>query len=73
MKRSIRKAYDLAGVQGTTFFEFCVMGSEGRSNPPMANMDEVKRIKEWFRKGVDAGVGNDVKMKGLAYQPLSRS
>jgi len=71
MKRNIRKAYDLAGLQGTTFFEFCVMGGEGKINPPMANMDEVKRIKEWFRRSVDAGVGDDVKMKGLVYQPSS--
>ena len=67
MKRNIRKAYGLVGEQGSTFFEFCVMGSEGESNPPMASLDEVKRIKEWFRRGIDAGVGNDVKMKGWAY------
>lgn len=64
MKRNIRKAYGLADVQGTTFFEFRVMGSEGETNPPAADADEVKRIKEWFRTGIDAGVGNDFKMKG---------
>ena len=71
MKRNIRKAYGLTAEQGTSFFEFRVMGSEGKSNPPMADVDEVKRIKEWFRSGIDDGVGNDVKMKGR--QPVSCS
>jgi len=64
MKRNIRNAYGLAGEHGATFFEFRVMGSEGKSNPPMADTDEVKRIKEWFKSGIDAGVGSDLKMKG---------
>ena len=47
------------------------MGSEGESNPPMANLGEIKRIKEWFRSGIDAGVGNDLEMKGQLYHSLS--
>jgi heme oxygenase len=67
IKRNIRKAYSLVGEQGTTFYEFGAIGSEGESNPSAANMGEVKRIKEWFRTGIDAGVGNDVKLKGRVY------
>jgi len=63
MKKNIRKAYDLADKQGISFYEFGVMGSEGASNPSTANMCEMKRMKEWFKGGIDAGVGNDVKMK----------
>lgn len=64
MKRNIRKAYGLVNGQGTTFYEFGAMGSGGRSNSSTANMGEIKKIKEWFKSGIDAGVGNNVKMKG---------
>jgi len=70
-RRNIRKAYGLVDKQGTTFYGFGVMGSEGKSNQSTANMGELKRIKEWFRGGIDAGVGNDIEMKGRAYRPLS--
>jgi heme oxygenase len=59
IKRKIRKAYGLVDERGTTFYEFGVMGSEDKRG-------EIKRIKEWFRSGIDAGVGNDAKMKGRA-------
>lgn len=71
MKRNIRKAYGLADKQGTTFYEFGVMGSKGTSNQSTANMGEIKRIKEWFRSSIDTGVGNDVKMKGQVYRPIN--
>ena len=70
MKRNIRKAYGLMDERGTSFYEFGIMGSEGKSNPSTANMDEIKRIKEWFRTGIDAGVGNDVEMKGQVYRSI---
>jgi len=63
MKRNIRKAYGLVGGQGSTFYDFSVMGSEGKSLPSTADMGEVKRIREWFRNGTDTGVGNDVRLK----------
>lgn len=72
MKRNIRKAYGLVDAQGTTFYEFGVMGSEGRSDPSAANLGEIKRIKTWFRNGIDVGVGDDVKMKGQLYQSINR-
>ena len=64
MKWNIRKAYGLLNNQGTKFYDFGVMGSEGQSDPAVANMGEVKRIKEWFKNGIDAGVGNDMELKG---------
>ena len=64
MKWNIRKAYGLLNDQGTKFYDFGVMGSEGQSDPAVANMGEVKRIKEWFKNGIDAGVGNDMELKG---------
>jgi len=72
MKRNIRKAYGLVDEQGTTFYEFGVMDSEGKSDPSAANMGEIKKIKTWFRSGIDAGVGDDVKMKGRLYQSINR-
>lgn len=67
MKWNIRKAYGLgANDRGTTFYDFGVLGSEGQSDlvTPVAKMGDVKRIKEWFKNGIDVGVGNDVKLKG---------
>lgn len=64
VKWNIRKTYGLPGEQGTQFYEFGVLGSEGQTNPPLANMGEIKRIKEWFKKGINAGVGDDVRLKG---------
>lgn len=64
MKRNIRKAYGLVDERGTTFYEFGFMDSEGKSDPSTASMGEIKRIKKWFRGGIDAGIGNDVEMKG---------
>jgi len=72
MKRNIRKAYSLTDKRGTSFYEFGAMGSEETSDPSTANMGEIKRIKEWFRSGIDAGVGDDVMMKGQVYQPTNR-
>lgn len=63
-KRNIRGAYGLTDKRGTTFYEFVVMGSEGKSDLPTASVGEVKSIKRWFKNGIDAGVGNDVKVKG---------
>ena len=59
-KGNIRKAYGLVDKQGTAFYEF----GEGKSDLPTANIGEIKGIKRWFKNGIDAGVGNDVKVKG---------
>lgn len=64
MKNNIRKAYGLADGQGIRFYEFAVLGSEGQMNPALADKEEMRKIKEWFKSGIDAGVGNDIKMKG---------
>lgn len=64
MKRNVHKAYDLVGERGTTFYKFGAMRSDVNGDQFMTNMGEAKRIKEWFRSGVDVGVGNDIKLKG---------
>jgi heme oxygenase (biliverdin-producing, ferredoxin) len=65
IKSNIRKAYSLIDDRGTKFYDFAVLGSEGQTNPAPASKGQVKNIKEWFKNGIDAGVGNDVEMKGL--------
>lgn len=73
MKWNIRRAYGLEGNQGTRFYDFGVLGSEGQSDPPLANMGEVKRIKEWFKNGIDAGVGSDIELKEALLDETTRA
>lgn len=51
IQRRIAKAYDLdlAGGDGCQFYHF--------------ETDNTKRVKEWYRAGMNAGVGNDEKLK----------
>lgn len=72
MKWNIRRAHGLVGDQGTRFYDFGLLGSEGQSDPPQAGMGEVKRIKEWFKNGIDAGVGTDIELKGVNFNVLVR-
>lgn len=72
MKLNIRKAYGLVDDQGTRFYNFGEMGREGETNPAPANLGEVKRIKEWFKNGMDVAIGNDVEMKGSISQSTRR-
>ena len=72
MKYNIRKAYNLTGNQGTSFYDFGALGSEGRTNPAAANMGEVRNIKQWFKNGIDAGVGNDRELKGPVFYSIRR-
>jgi len=63
IRRRLAKAYGLelsnAG-SGLDFYDFKELGGSQR-----ANMPEVKRIKDWFRDGMNAGVGNDPQLKGV--------
>ncbi|OAX44352.1 heme oxygenase-like protein [Rhizopogon vinicolor AM-OR11-026] len=62
IRRRIAKAYDLDADRGDgiRFYDFKKLGS---SELESANMGDLKKIKEWYREGMDAGVGDDVTLK----------
>lgn len=61
IRHSLAKAYSLdeKSGQGLSFYAF----KELRSSKPAAQ-GEMKRIKDWFREGMNSGVGDDVDVKG---------
>ena len=61
IRRRICKAYGLEeGVGGVSFYDFRTLTGSLES----ANAGEMKRIKEWYRDGMNAGVGDDKELKG---------
>jgi heme oxygenase len=63
IRRRIAKAYNLDPERGDgiRFYDFNKLGGS-----ESANAGDLKRIKEWYRDGMNAGVGEDVTLKGLA-------
>jgi heme oxygenase len=63
MKRRIAKAYALDpddhDAAGVAFYEFRTLDGSG-----FARIGDMKKIKEWFRDGMNAAAGNDVRFKG---------
>ncbi|KAI1793352.1 hypothetical protein LXA43DRAFT_239595 [Ganoderma leucocontextum] len=61
IRRNISKAYGLeVGVGGLSFYDFRTLtGAVGEA----ANAGEMKRIKEWYREGMNTGVGDDAELK----------
>ena len=59
IRRRIAKAYALEDGAGVSFYEFKQLGGSGSSS-----MGDMKKIKEWYREGMNNGVGNDVELKG---------
>ncbi|KZO92718.1 heme oxygenase-like protein [Calocera viscosa TUFC12733] len=49
---------DDAPTPGLTFFEFPRLDGQGR-----ADTQEMRKIKDWFRRGMDEGVGEDEELK----------
>lgn len=65
IKRVLAKAYGLdetATGEGLSFFAF----RELESAKP-ASLGEMKRIKVWFRDGMNEGVGDDAQVKGMIH------
>ena len=62
IRRNIAKAYDLDVDRddGIRVYDFKVLGGT-----ESANIGDIKKLKEWYREGMDAGVGDDVELKGL--------
>lgn len=61
IQRRIAKAYNLDPDRGdgTRLYEFKKLGGS-----ESANTGDLKKIKEWYRDGMNAGIGEDVTLKG---------
>ena len=61
IKRGLMKAYDLPETgEGVRFYEF----ESTRKDGSKAGQPGMKQTKDWYRDGMDAGVGEDEKLKG---------
>ncbi|KAI0044609.1 hypothetical protein FA95DRAFT_1562063 [Auriscalpium vulgare] len=60
IRRRVAQAYGLQddGGAGVAFYEFGKLGGGGT-----AGMGDMKKIKEWYRDGMNAGVGDDQDLK----------
>jgi heme oxygenase (biliverdin-producing, ferredoxin) len=76
MRWKLRKTYKLDNDEGhgLKFYEFAPLVDEGGEvrKGDIATAEEMKKIKEWFRTGIDKGVGDDRELKG-AYFPSFRT
>ncbi|KAI8994201.1 hypothetical protein BD414DRAFT_506661 [Trametes punicea] len=61
IRRRIAKAYGLEDGAGVSFYEFRPLG--GASAASGTTMGELKKIKEWYRDGMNAGVGDNTELK----------
>ncbi|THH29474.1 hypothetical protein EUX98_g4719 [Antrodiella citrinella] len=58
VKRVLAKVYGLENGDGLSFYEFRQLGGNGS-----ATIGDMKKIKEWFREGMNAGAGDDQAVK----------
>lgn len=58
IKRRIAKAYGLDDAAGLAFYDFKQLHSNASST-----IGDMKKIKEWYRDGMNAGVGDDLALK----------
>jgi len=63
----IKRAYGLKEQQGTAFYDFSSKGSRSgfESDPSLeGGKKRLMEIKDWYRRGMDDGVGEDKDLKG---------
>ncbi|KAI0917454.1 hypothetical protein AcW1_007351 [Taiwanofungus camphoratus] len=60
IRAKVAKAYGLDNGFGTSFYEFKPLGGTG-----IATIGDMKKIKEWYREGMNAAVGNDQVLKSV--------
>ncbi|KAI0354868.1 heme oxygenase-like protein [Trametes cingulata] len=65
IRRRVVKAYGLDDGAGVSFYEFRPLGggSSSGATTTAATMGELKKIKEWYRDGMNAGVGDNAELK----------
>ena len=64
IRRRVARAYGLEedNGAGVAFYEFGKLGGGGS-----ASIGDMKKIKEWYREGMNAGVGDDRDLKGTDF------
>ncbi|KAI0826854.1 hypothetical protein BC628DRAFT_1372184 [Trametes gibbosa] len=62
IRRRIVKAYGLEDGAGVSFYDFRPLGGASASSTS-GTMGDLKKIKEWYREGMNAGVGDDAELK----------
>ena len=60
IRRKLAKTYGLEDGQGLTFYEFGKLGGESG----ISGLGDMKKIKEWYRDGMNSGVGDNQAFKG---------
>ena len=60
IKRRIAKAYDLEDSRGLSFYDFKQLGGNAWST-----IGDMKKIKEWYREGMNAGAGDNARLKSM--------
>jgi len=58
IRRRLAKAYNLEDGAGLSFYDFKQLSGSGSST-----IGDMKKIKEWYRDGMNAGVGDDPALK----------
>lgn len=63
----LQKAYGLNETgEGLSFYEFDTPTNDGGVKKETASVGEMKKIKEWFRAGMDQGAGDSREIKGAS-------
>ena len=58
IKRRVAKAYGLEDGAGLSFYDFKQLGGNASGT-----IGDMKKIKEWYREGMNKGAGDDVALK----------
>ncbi|KZT12210.1 heme oxygenase [Laetiporus sulphureus 93-53] len=67
IRNRIVKAYDLTDGAGVSFFEFKQLDGMER-----ANMGDMKKIKEWYRRQMDKSVGDNRELKAALIEEANK-
>ncbi|EMD39755.1 hypothetical protein CERSUDRAFT_112040 [Gelatoporia subvermispora B] len=60
IRRRLAKAYGLEDGRGLSFYDFAPLGA---ANAGGATIGDMKKIKEWYRDGMNAGAGDNAAAK----------
>lgn len=67
VRHKIMKAYGLdESGDGARFYDFGTLGGAAMKEGERGGIGELKKIKEWYREGMDRGVGDNEQLKGEA-------